>query len=290
MSDLKVVADRLYALESRSGAPVEPSSPNQCQEEEDDTLSMAPGSQKASFLTVEEEPVPTTSVSKKYVSSALNRAGTPEKVSSSESESEEFLASRDQLKARVYSLLREKAHVPFDSPPRIQKTLSTFETSCGLSQKLSSSYKPFPESKHVSTALQVIQDSLASPRGSSCNNNGKFPGFGPSSFPGRFRSKDFEIHNSSIGKSSPTCNKSMASFLGSKSVDGLRLTQSLWSKSENLLRNTSHAMGTAEHFLSAAGSLLQERRNDFSELKSFLLNFFLWALSVISLFLKEVKF
>jgi hypothetical protein len=121
MSDLKVVADRLYALESRSGAPVEPSSPNQCQEEEDDTLSMAPGSQKASFLTVEEEPVPTTSVSKKYVSSALNRAGTPEKVISSESESEEFLASRDQLKARVYSLLREKAHVPFDSPPRIQK-------------------------------------------------------------------------------------------------------------------------------------------------------------------------
>jgi hypothetical protein len=56
------------ALESRSGAPVEPSSPNQCQEEEDDTLSMAPGSQKASFLTVEEETVPTTSVSKKYVS------------------------------------------------------------------------------------------------------------------------------------------------------------------------------------------------------------------------------
>jgi hypothetical protein len=49
-------------------------------------------------------------------------------------------------------------------------------------------------------------------------------------------------------------------------------------------------MGTAEHFLSAAGSLLQERRNDFSELKSFLLNFFLRALSVISLFLKEVKF
>ena len=122
-----------------------------------------------------------------------------------------------------------------------KKFLSTFETSCGLSQELSSSYKSFPESKHVSTALQVIQDSLASPRGSSCNNNGKYPGFGPSSFPGRFRSKDFEIHNSSIGKSSPTCNKSMASFLGSKSVDGLRLTQSLWSKSENLLRSTSHA-------------------------------------------------
>jgi hypothetical protein len=94
---------------------------------------------------------------------------------------------------------------------------------CGLSQELSSSYKSFPESKHVSTALQVIQDSLASPAGSCSNNTGKCPGFGSSSFPGRFRSKDFEIHNSSIGKSAPTCDKTMAFLLGSKSVDGLRL-------------------------------------------------------------------
>ena len=65
------------------------------------TLSMAPGSQEASFLTVEEEAVPSTSVSKKSVSSTLNRTGTPEEGSSSESESEEFPASRDQLKARV---------------------------------------------------------------------------------------------------------------------------------------------------------------------------------------------
>ena len=109
----------------------------------------------------------------------------------------------------------------------------------------------------------MIQDSLASPAGFSSNNTGKFPGFGPSSFPGRFRSKDFEIHYSSIGKS--------ASLLGSTSEDGLRFTQALWSKSENLLRSTSHALGTTEHFLSAAGSLLQERGDDFSELKSFLL-------------------
>ena len=130
---------------------------------------MAPGSQEASFLTVEQEAVPSTSVSKKSVSSTLNRTGTPEEGSSSEFESEEFPASRDQLKARVYSFLREKAHVPFAFSPRIQKTLSTFETSCGLSHELSSSYKSFPESKHASTALQVIQDSLASPTGSSSN-------------------------------------------------------------------------------------------------------------------------
>jgi hypothetical protein len=191
---------------------------------------MAPGSQEASFLTVEEEAVPTTSVSKKSFSFTLNRAGTPEEGSSSESESEEFPISSDQQKARVYFLLREKAYVPFVSPPRIQKT-STFKTLCGLSQELSSSYKSFPESKHVSTALQVIQDSLASPAGSGSNNPGKFPGFGSSSFPCRLRSKDIEIHNSSIGKSTPTCDKTMAFLLGSKSVDGLRLTQSLWYKS-----------------------------------------------------------
>ena len=164
-------------MESRSGAPVEPSSPNQCREEEDDTLYMAPGSQEASFLNVEEEAFPTTSVAKKSVSSSLNRAGTPEEGSSSEYESEEFLASRNQLKVRVYSLLREKAHIPFASPPRIQETLSTFETSCGLSQELSCSYKSFPESKHVSRAPRVIQGSLASPPGSSSNNAGKCPGF-----------------------------------------------------------------------------------------------------------------
>ena len=98
-------------MESRSGAPVEPSSLNQCREE-DDTLSMVPGSQEASFLTVEEEAVPNTSVSKKYVSSTLNRAGTPEEGSSSESEFEEFPASRDQLKARVYSPLGSKKLYP----------------------------------------------------------------------------------------------------------------------------------------------------------------------------------
>jgi hypothetical protein len=62
------------------------------------TLSMAPGSQEASFLTVEEEAVPTTSVSKKSVSSALNRAGTPKEGSSSESK--EFPASRDPSTVR----------------------------------------------------------------------------------------------------------------------------------------------------------------------------------------------
>ena len=46
----------------------------------------------------------------------------------------------------------------------------------------------------------------------------------------------------------------------------------MWVKSENLLRSTSHVLGSAEHFLSAAGTLLQNKEGEeFSELKSFLL-------------------
>jgi hypothetical protein len=34
--------------------------------------------------------------------------------------------------------------------------------------------------------------------------------------------------------------------------------QSVWSKTENLLRNASHVLGTAEHFLSAVAPLLKD--------------------------------
>jgi hypothetical protein len=49
-----------------------------------------------------------------------------------------------------------------------------------LSQELSSSYKSFPESKHVSTALQVIQDSSKSLL---LNLPGKEEGPKPGNFP-----------------------------------------------------------------------------------------------------------
>jgi hypothetical protein len=47
---------------------------------------------------------------------SLEELGTPEEGSSSKPEYEEFPPSMDQLKARVYSLLRENADVPFASP------------------------------------------------------------------------------------------------------------------------------------------------------------------------------
>ena len=41
-----------------------------------------------------------------------------------------------------------------------------------------------------------------------------FSGFGASSFPGNFESKDFEIHDSSIGKMAPVYDKSFSQLLG----------------------------------------------------------------------------
>ena len=76
----------------------------------------------------------------------------------------------------------------------------------------------------------------------------------------------------SIGKTAPVCDKSFSQLLGAKPVDGLRLSQSLWAKSENLLRSASHVLGTAEFFLSAVGALLQGKEGeDLAEVKSLLL-------------------
>jgi hypothetical protein len=77
----------------------------------------------------------------------------------------------------------------------------------------------------------------------------------------------------SIGKTAPVCDNSFSQLLGAKPVDGLRLSQSLWAKSENLLRSASHVQGTAEEFLlSAVGALLQGKEGDgLAEVKSLLL-------------------
>ncbi|VDI69819.1 Hypothetical predicted protein [Mytilus galloprovincialis] len=57
-----------------------------------------------------------------------------------------------------------------------------------------------------------------------------------------------------------------------KPVDGLRLTQPVWSKTENLLRSASQVLGTAEHFLAATGHLLNSEDSVVpAEVRSFLL-------------------
>ena len=65
---------------------------------------------------------------------------------------------------------------------------------------------------------------------------------------------------------------SFSQLLGAKPVDGIRLSQSLWAKSENLLRSASHVLGTVEFFLSAVGALLQGNEDDdLAEVKSLFL-------------------
>ncbi|VDI47075.1 Hypothetical predicted protein [Mytilus galloprovincialis] len=94
-------------------------------------------------------------------------------------------------------------------------------------------------------SVQIINDGIVS-------NESQFSqvsGFGLASFSEQFRSKDYEIFD--LGKLVPKCDKVLSSTISSKPADGLRLTQSVWSKTENLLRNASHVLGTAEHFLSA---------------------------------------
>ena len=150
-----------------------------------------------------------------------------------ESEAEDSsVSSKDQLRARVYSLLREVAHVPLSSPPRLKKTSSIFETSCGLVQDKPNTFCFFPESNHASSALQFVNNCLSVKANDKSSQGSSFSGFGASSFPGNFKSKDFEIHDSSIGKTAPVCDKSFSQLLGAKPVDGLRLSQSLWAKSE----------------------------------------------------------
>jgi hypothetical protein len=82
---------------------------------------------------------------------------------------------------------------------------------------------------------------------------------------------DFAIHDSSLEKGYPSCDKTYSVLLGTKSVEELILNQSTWAKSESNLRLMSSVLGTAEHFMSAAGSLLKDKGDEFDELKSLLL-------------------
>jgi hypothetical protein len=47
-----------------------------------------------------------------------------------------------------------------------------------------------------------------------------------------------------------------------------RVKLSTWAKSESSLRLISGVLGTAEHFMAAAGSLLKDKGDEFDELKS----------------------
>ncbi|VDI33686.1 Hypothetical predicted protein [Mytilus galloprovincialis] len=127
----------------------------------------------------------------------------------------------------------------------------------------------------MSNSLQIINDGIVA-------NESQFSqvsGFGLASFTEQFRSKDYDIFDSTLGKLVPKCDKVFSSTIASKPADGLRLTQSVWSKTENLLRNASHVLGTAEHFLSAVAPVLKDSSLP-PEVKTFSITD-CWVLSVI---------
>jgi hypothetical protein len=127
-----------------------------------------------------------------------------------------------------------------------------------LVQDKPNTFGSFPESNHASSAIQFVNDCLSVKGNDKSSQGSSFSGFGASSFPGNFKSKDFEIHDTSIGKTTPVCDKSFSQLLGAKPVEGLR--------------SASHVLGTAEFFLSAVGALLQGKEgDDLAEVKSLLL-------------------
>ncbi|VDI57640.1 Hypothetical predicted protein [Mytilus galloprovincialis] len=148
--------------------------------------------------------------------------------------------SLKDLRDKVYTLMRDEAHIPFLSPSKPKKPSSTFEASCGISQDTVTSHNSFPESGHMTFALQFINEGIANSASEKVANN-NISGFGMSSF-------------------------------SDQPVDGLRLTQPVWSKTENLLRSASQVLGTAEHFLAATGHLLNSEDSVVpAEVRSFLL-------------------
>ena len=204
--DLATISSRISSLEVGHRVSL----PTPC-EEVSDLISMAPGSQEATFLSADEHEEGESSMAR--VSDKVPLAGQTKSVTSTdvgsprESEAEDYsVSSKDQLRARVYSLLREVAHVPLSSPPRLKKTSSIFETSCGLVQDKPNTFGSFPESNHASSALQFVNDCLSVKANDKSSQGSSFSGFGASSFPGNFKSKDFEIHDSSIGKTAPVCD------------------------------------------------------------------------------------
>lgn len=266
-AEFSTLSSRMTLLENRvSSHQPSPAKSVECDEREDDELSVSPGSHERAFLTDEDvESSSSPKVSKTAPEPSSKSAQQPPTK-----ETEDPPSLKD-LRDKVYTLMRDEAHIPFLSPSKPKKPSSTFEASCGISQDTVTSHNSFPESGHMAFALQFINEGIANSASEKVANN-NISGFGMSSFTDQVKYKDFDIFDSSLGRLVPSCDKSMSSLLGKKPVDGLRLTQPVWSKTENLLRSASQVLGTAEHFLAATGHLLNSEDSVVpAEVRSFLL-------------------
>ena len=265
---------RLTRLESKKEVIATPASGNEESEQDDhdDGLSLAPKSPERDFLSDDGQDFPSPLASRRTQSSRTT-ADPPPSVHSLESvrddiEQPSASGSSDSLKSRVYSIRRELSDVPMASPPRKTITPSDFGSCSGMVKDDPKGFQSFPESGQFKTALDFVNSAMV--ENQSCSSGSKFLGFGPSAFQGKIRSKDFDIHGSSVGRVAPVCDKVYSNLLGAKPNDGVSLNKTVWSKSENNLRLLLNVVQTGEHFLAAAGSLLKDKGDEFAELKSLL--------------------
>ena len=70
-------------------------------------------------------------------------------------------------------------------------------------------------------------------------------------------------------------------FIDLGGPEGLVLNQSTWAKSESNLRLVSGVLGTAEHFMAAAGSLLKDKGDEFMSLMNSRLSFYRWTKALV---------
>ena len=177
---------------------------------------------------------------------------------------------REPLRHRIYTIQSELSEVLMSSPPRKVLVPSDFMSCSRLVKDKPKGYKSFPKSGHTKSGLDFMNKSISDFHSSKDTGN-KYNGFGPATFPSsKIRSMDFAIHDSSLGKGYLSCDKIYSALLGTKPVEGLVLNQSTWAKSESNLRLMSGVLGTAEHAMAAAGSLLKDKGDAFDELKSLL--------------------
>ncbi|CAC5426068.1 unnamed protein product [Mytilus coruscus] len=133
--------------------------------DEKERFSVAQGSQEEGFTSDEEgdnpvqvsQNVSQPSVPVSISSSVIGRSPTN---SSKDPEAEDTPSTFKDLRDSVYTIMRDVNKVPFQSPPRPQRLTSTFEASCGLSIDNAKSHTSFPQSNHMSTSLQIINDGI----------------------------------------------------------------------------------------------------------------------------------
>jgi hypothetical protein len=217
-AEFSSLSSRLSVLESSTKVRVDPVPPSpESQEDEvdreDGDISVAPGSQERVFLNEEESDHPTDSQTVKRVPSS-GAANSHQTVvdGSPVPETDSTSLFKENLRSRVYTLMRDVAKVPFASPLKPKRLSSTFEASCGLIREISSTYNSFPESNHVLAALQIINNGISNDSVDKQSSGSKFSSFGPTSFSGVYNVKDYQIFNSTLGRLVPTCDKAMSNL------------------------------------------------------------------------------